>query len=246
MTLKAIVVDDEKLARQRLIRMLEESGENVEVIAEADNGKAALELCERLLPDLVFLDIQMPEMNGLEVAEKLGDSSVVIFTTAFDRYALQAFESNSIDYLLKPVEAERLKKAIRKARNLSPVKQKEMIRPVLNALKNLNQYEQRSITVKENDRVFFLKPEEIVYLCAEDRYVKIHTEKRDYWCSESLSALEEKLSGLFLRSHRAYLVNRNMVAEARRWFAGKYKLLLTDKDKSEIPLSKLYKKNFGL
>jgi two-component system LytT family response regulator len=246
MRFRTLIVDDEELARKRLRRLLVSFPEEIEIAGEAENGEKALEFINENSVDLVFLDIQMPGIGGLELARILGDRVVVIFTTAFDEYALRAFEANSVDYLLKPIEKERLERAVRKAVKLSPSQKSEKWVSILEELRTMKKEPENTITVKEGEKVYFLKPEEILYFRAEDRYVKARTEEKSYWLSEPLAAIEKKLPSVFVRSHRSVLVNRKRIKEARRWFGGKYKLILDDKKKSELPLSKSYKKNFGL
>jgi two-component system LytT family response regulator/two-component system response regulator LytT len=245
MSLKAVVVDDEQLAREELCYMLEQIG-GVEVLAQAGNGLDAVGLVERLAPDVVFLDVQMPGLNGFEVAHRLiqhGASPNIVFVTAFDRHAIEAFEVNAIDYLLKPVEAPRLEKAIEKARQrLAPVAGL----PLNSQLERLIELmaEQRSkrerVAVKVGERFLLVQAEEIIYASLTDDSINIVTSQLAGTSNfRTLDELQARLDpNIFWRVHRSHLVNINKVKEIVPWFSRNYILRMKDAKATEIQVSR--------
>ena len=208
MTLKALIVDDEPLARLRLRQLLAQAapGETpVEIVGEAADGPSALEAVDRLSPDVVLLDISMPGMTGIEVARHLAVREAppaVIFVTAFDEHALEAFEVQALDYLLKPVAADRLAAALRRVQRLARNDVK------LEALARTLGAARTHLTVSERGRMVLVSVEEIVYLRAELKYVTIRTAAREHLTEESLTALEQEFGDRFIRIHRNALVAR--------------------------------------
>ena len=161
---RTLIADDEQLARDRMKRLLAEHSDKIEVIGEAQNGIECREMIDRLKPDLVFLDIQMPGLNGFEVLQQSSHSPVVIFCTAYDEYALQAFETNSIDYIVKPVKAERVQKSIEKLDSLKSNRDKqEMLRLIDSYISQAPKKEITSMPVKVGDRMLFVRIDDIVY-----------------------------------------------------------------------------------
>ncbi len=197
--LSILIADDEPPARNRLRDLLEEIP-GVYVIAEAKNGKEAIELAMLHKPDVMLLDIRMPVMDGLEAAahaQKLDPKPLVIFTTAYDAHAIQAFDLNAIDYLLKPIRSERLQTAIQKAQSLLP-KQLEALKPL--------QKKRTHLSIYERGKVILVPIEDIIYLRAELKYLTVRTASREYLLEESLTHLETEFAGQFLRLHRNCLV----------------------------------------
>jgi len=197
--LNILIADDEAPARNRLRDLLTDIGNN-HVVAEAKNGKEALLRADELQPDIVLLDIRMPEMDGIEAAQHLQNLSkppAVIFTTAFDNYAIQAFDMNAVDYLLKPIRQERLEKALQKARALQPQQ--------LAALAPLSP-RKTHLTITERGRILLVPVDDIIYLRAELKYVTVRTAEREYLLEESLTHLEQEFEHLFIRLHRNCLV----------------------------------------
>lgn len=188
--LKTIIVDDEQPARERIRRLLNHYN-SIHIAAEATNGQEALERVREHNPQLIFLDISMPVMNGVELAKILSQEFPqlkIIFTTAYDQYALEAFDVNATDYLLKPIRKERLHKALSK---LMPTK-----------------VEQEHITIRERDVVKKVLLKDILFLHSDQKYVEIHLAEQTLLASESLKELENRFPHLFLRIHRSTLVNR--------------------------------------
>ena len=197
--LNILIADDEAPARNRLRDLLADIG-NTNIVAEAKNGKEALQLADELRPDIVLLDIRMPEMDGIEAAQhlqKLPNPPAIIFTTAFDNYAIQAFDMNAVDYLLKPIRQERLEKALQKAHALLPQQ--------LAALTPLSS-KKTHLTITERGRILLVSVTDIIYLRAELKYVTVRTAEREYLLEESLTHLEQEFSNTFIRLHRNCLV----------------------------------------
>ncbi len=221
-TYNALIIDDEPLARQRL-RQLLVSYPAIHVAGEASNGEEGLALIETVKPDLLFLDIEMPLQNGFEMLRQLKQQPRVVFVTAYDQYALQAFEENAIDYLLKPIEADRLKKTIQKVTQTDGSNTRfpdiQLLLERLNPPKKFAS----SLTVKLGDRILLIKTTDIVAADAEDKYVVLHTrDGRRHLSDYTLIDLENQLPDNFLRIHRSTLINTDAISEIRKAFNGTY------------------------
>ncbi len=207
--LTILIADDEAPARNRLRDLLSDIA-NVNIVAEAKNGKEAIDLAQQTKPDLMLLDIRMPLMDGIEAAQhaqKLETKPNIIFTTAFDAYAIKAFDLNAIDYLLKPIRLERLQAAIDKAHALKPIQ--------IAALKPLQDLQKRfrtHLSIHERGRVLLVPIETIIYLRAELKYITVRTAEREYLVEESLTNLEVEFDERFIRLHRNCLVSPNFIA----------------------------------
>jgi two-component system, LytTR family, response regulator AlgR len=208
--LRILVVDDEPPARARMRQLLADSAGEIEtaVVGEADGGSAAIEAADRLQPDVVLLDIHMPGMNGIEVARHLAARAqppAILFVTAYDEHALEAFEVQALDYLLKPVRADRLVAALGRARRLAT--NEPRLAQVAESLGS-----QRShITVSERGRMIMVPIEEVIYLRAEMKYVTIRTPAREHLTEESLTSLETEFGERFVRIHRNALVAKKSI-----------------------------------
>ena len=205
MPLNILIADDEAPARNRMRDLLSDI-EHVAVVAEAKNGKEAIDLALQTKPDLMLLDIRMPVMDGIEAAQhaqKIEPKPHIIFTTAFDAYAIKAFDLNAIDYLLKPIRLERLQTAINKAHALKPAQ--------IAALKPL-QKTRTHLSIHERGRVLLIPIETIIYLRAELKYITVRTAEREYLIEESLTNLEAEFGGRFIRLHRNCLVAPPFIA----------------------------------
>lgn len=233
---RTLIADDEQPARDRLKKLLAEHADKVELIGEAQNGLECLEMIERLKPDLVFLDIQMPGLNGFEVLQQTIHSPVVVFCTAYDEFALQAFETNSIDYIVKPVKAERIQKSIEKLDTLKRHSDKqELLRIIENYISQTPKKEITSIPVKLGDRMLFVRIEDVSYFLAEEKYVNIFTKDgKTYLCDFPLKSLEEKLGESFLRIHRSLLVNVSRIREINKHFSSRYVVKMDDSNQSKL------------
>ncbi|MFV0593148.1 MAG: LytR/AlgR family response regulator transcription factor [Draconibacterium sp.] len=239
---KTIIVDDEPLARLRLQTLAGEYPDKFEIIAEAENGEEAIEKINRLRPEYIFLDIQMPEISGFDVLKKLDYLPKVIFCTAYDEFALQAFDTHCIDYLVKPLTRERFAKTIAKLDQLS----ENSPRIDLNRLIEQFNREQRkneatSIPVKVGDRVIFVRLDEVSYIQADEKYVNIVTKhSKSFILDSSLKKLEEKLPDYFIRVHKSYLINKNLLKEVRKYFNNRFVLILDDYSQSKITSGRSY------
>lgn len=194
-SLRILIADDEAPARNRMRELLGDIPE-ISTIYEAKNGREALLLAETEKPDIVLLDIRMPQMDGIEAAQhlqKITPPPAIIFTTAFDAYALQAFDLNAVDYLLKPIRLERLQTALNKAKALLPAQ--------LDAIKPL-QPQRTHFSVTERGRVLLVPISEVIYLRAELKYITVRTKEREYLIEDSLTTLEQEFADKFLRLHR--------------------------------------------
>ncbi len=243
MKITALIVDDEPLAREKIRRLLRNEND-FEIIGEAVSGEEAVEMIQAEKPDLVFLDIQMPEMNGFEVikAIKNGAMPAVIFVTAYDKYAIKAFEVHALDYLLKPFDYDRLKSALTRVREQLETKSygeiDEKLISLLSDLKAEKEYPQR-LVLKTAGRVFFIKTSDIDWIEAAGNYVKLHIGKDAHLLRETMNNTEAKLNPeKFLRIHRSSLVNIDRIKELNPLFNGDYLVIL--QDNTELTLSRNY------
>ena len=245
MSLKAVVVDDEQLAREELCYMLEKMGD-VEVLAQAGNGLEAVGIVERFSPDVVFLDVQMPGLSGFEVAHRLiqsGTSPNIIFVTAFDKHAIEAFEVNAVDYLLKPVDGARLEQALEKARKrltlLKDVPLNDQVERIVQLMAE-RQSKREQVAVKVGERFLLVQAEEIIYASLTDDSINIVTSQLAGTSNfRTLDELQSRLDpSIFWRVHRSHLVNINKVKEIVPWFSRNYILRMKDAKATEIPVSR--------
>jgi len=205
--IKALIIDDEPLARMIVKEYLQKHKE-IELLQECNDGFEGLKAIQQYQPDLIFLDIQMPKINGFEMLELIDQPPAVIFTTAFDEYAIKAFESHAVDYLLKPFSQERFDKAVQKMveqRNISPVS--KISEPLLEAASQTAPQNQR-IVVKNGSKIKIIPVEDVYYLEAADDYVKIFTKEGSFLKNKTMSHFEQSLDkNLFVRTHRSCIVN---------------------------------------
>lgn len=247
MTIRTLIVDDEPLARERLKRFLRDESD-IELIGECGDGDSAVSDIKLRKPDLVFLDIQMPEKSGFDVIRSLGAKKlpIVIFVTAYDQYALQAFDVHALDYLLKPFNKERLRRAVSRVReqlaqkSATPVD--ERLLSLLEDLRPEKKYIER-LVVKTSGRVFFLKVDEIDWIEAAGNYVKIHIGREAHMIRETMNGIENKLDPeQFMRIHRSTVVNIDKIKELHPMFSGDYAVIL--RNGAELSLSRNYRDRF--
>jgi two-component system LytT family response regulator len=201
---KAILIDDEPLARQ-LLRSLLKPYTEVEIVAECGDGFEGFKAIQENTPDLIFLDIQMPRLNGFEMLELLDNHPAVIFTTAFDAYAMKAFEANAIDYLLKPIVKDRFEKAVHKWLQRATSKEAPQIIPLLE--NNIYEGYQHRVVVKDNGLIRIIPAQDIYYIEANDDYIKIVIKEGSFLKKSTLAHIEQTLDPQqFVRVHRSYLV----------------------------------------
>jgi two-component system LytT family response regulator len=233
---RTILIDDEEPARIRLKELLNDYTDTITIIGEAKNGDEAVSLINTLHPDLIFLDIQMPGKDGFEVIQSIEKVPYIIFCTAFDQYALKAFETNSIDYLVKPVGKERIAKSMIKLQSLGDKTDHSAVLHMVEEMMSTRKPEPlTSFPVKVGDKVVFIKLEEISFFEAKDKYVELHTfEGKQFILDQSLNYLEEKLPSFFLRVHRAIIINTCLIQEIRKYLGSKYCIYLKDKLLSRI------------
>jgi two-component system LytT family response regulator len=242
MTLRVLIADDEAPARRKLSRFLAEHPD-IEVVGEASNGIEAVDLIAATAPSLVFLDIQMPDLDGLGVVEILASTEhapSIVFVTAFDRYAVKAFEVSALDYLLKPYDRERFEKTLERARRSreSPALLGRQLVDLLSRARNEERYARRLLIPNEG-RSFFVATRDIVRLQADGNNVLVHVRKGTYGLRATLESFDDRLDPQhFARVHRSHMVNIDEIAEIRPWFHGDYTLLL--RDGSEIPWSRRF------
>jgi two-component system response regulator LytT len=259
MTLSAVIVDDEQLARDELAFLLKDV-DDVNVVAQGKNGLEAVNLIREHNPDLVFLDVQMPGLDGFGVIKKLLDKKVplpkIVFSTAFDQYAVKAFEVNAVDYLLKPFDKKRVAQSVAKARakmesTAAPTDKLESLVRMLESQKT----PASKILIKAAGRLFLVDQKDICYASIEDGVISVVTAGANGLEGQSnCRTLEELLdsldSNLFWRAHRSFLVNINRILEVVPWFKSSYQLRMDDKKQTEIPVSRAQTKRlrelFGL
>ncbi|MBN1979275.1 MAG: response regulator transcription factor [Anaerolineae bacterium] len=235
--MRILIVDDERPARERLKRLLD-GIEGVELIGEAEDGPQAVALIERVRPDLVLLDIQMPGLDGFGVIEALEEPPPVVFVTAYDEYAIQAFEVSALDYLLKPISHERLEKAIRRAHGAHAEGQPlaSRLTPLLENLASQGHYLAR-LAVRDGNRIRVLDADAVDWLGVENEQTFVHVGSEAYLIRRTLVDLEMLLDpARFFRAHRSAVVNLDRVKEIVPWFKGSHKLRLTTG--AEVELSR--------
>jgi two-component system LytT family response regulator len=239
-----LIVDDEPPARKKIRTFLKEETD-IHSIFEAENGINAVKLINEKKPDIVFLDIQMPSINGFEVIEAVGFENMpaVIFVTAYDQYAIDAFEVQAIDYLLKPFDQERFKKSFNRAMQQVELKTKNVViyKRLIDEINKDRKYLKR-IMVNIGSRFFFVETSNIMFISAEEKYVKLHTKESSHLIRETMSKMEERLdSSKFKRIHRSYIVNIDFVKEMQPWSHGDYIVIL--KNGNKLTLSRRFRDN---
>ncbi|MCS5490688.1 LytR/AlgR family response regulator transcription factor [Algoriphagus limi] len=230
--MRAIVIDDERLARKELINLLNQL-ETVEVVGEAVNVEDAKEKIEQLQPDVIFLDIQMPEKTGFDLLEELDAVPYVIFTTAYDEYALKAFQVNALDYLLKPIEPKRLEEAIAKLTGKIEKQQKAEAEAQSTNSKKLTLDDQ--VFVKDGDRCWFVRLANVRLFESDGNYIKVYFDNFKPMIHKSLNALDERLDEKsFFRASRKHIINLGWVEGIEPWFNGGLVVTLRGGDRIEV------------
>lgn len=220
--MKTLIIDDERLARKELMTLLEKHKE-IEVVDEAVNAEDALAKIEEHQPGLIFLDIQMPGMTGFDMLEKLDKVPQVIFTTAYDEFALKAFEVNALDYLVKPIQEERLAEALKK------VNYEE------EAVNNKILGKEDRVFVKDGDKCWFVKLDDVRYFESDGNYIKVFFDGFRPMIHKSLNALDERLDERhFFRASRKHIINLGWVEKIDTWFNGGLLVELKGGDKIEV------------
>ena len=229
--IKVLVADDEPLARERLANLLSQESD-IDVVSQARDGEEAVTAIHDDSPDLVFLDVQMPQMNGFDVIEAVGTDKMplVIFVTAYDQHALKAFQVRALDYLLKPFDRERFTDALQRARKqLDRDENGDLGRRLLALVKDLRRDQPKSdrLVVKSGGRLFFLRTDEIDWVEAAGNYVRLHVGPASHLLRETMNAIEGRLDPeKFFRIHRSRIVNMERIQELQPWLNGEYAVLL--------------------
>lgn len=244
--IRTLIVDDEKLAREKIARLLGDISE-IEIVGACENGLEAVSFIERHQPDLVFLDIEMPGLDGFGVLKDISNEvlPVFVFVTAYSEFAVKAFEVNAVDYLLKPFNESRLRLAVDKVKaqieSASPKEREKKILALLEDLKTKDKFAER-LVVKDSGRMLLIKTKEVDWIEAAGNYVKLHIGKSAYMLRETMKKLELKLNPKkFVRIHRSTLVNIDRITELQPLFSGDYSILLDDK--TELSMSRHYQKS---
>jgi len=246
--IRVVIVDDEKLARDRIRRLLEHS-DAYTIISECTNGSEAVNFLSNNETDLMFLDIQMPEMDGFEVVSQLDRSKlpVIIFVTAYDKYALKAFEVHAIDYLLKPFDDERFNSALLHANEILDNKSKDTLtEKILGFLEEKetsmqNKYLER-ITIKSSGRIYFVNTKKIIRIKAAGKYLEIMDFEKEHTIRKTMTQLEEQLDpNRFIRVHRSVILNVEHIKEMQHWYKNEYIFILSNGEKFTSGIS--YRKN---
>jgi two-component system LytT family response regulator len=251
--IKTVVVDDEPLARRRILRLLK-AEPDVDVVAECSDGREAIQAIRQHEPDLVFLDVQMPEIDGFGVLQALGPQvPLVIFTTAYDQYAVRAFEVHALDYLVKPFDPERFRAAFQRARDqLERSQASDQNQRLITLLEQLAAQARAGdgtvggdrfldrLMIRSGGKIFFVKTAEIDWVEAAANYVRLHVGRESHVIRETISNLAERLDPThFARIHRSTIVNLDRVKEMQPWFSGEYIVIL--RDGTRLKLSRGYR-----
>jgi two-component system LytT family response regulator len=230
-TFKTLLIEDERLAREELKSLLKDYLE-IDIIGEAKNGEEGIALIKEHNPDLVFLDINMPGMNGFEMLKQIEDLPRVIFVTAYDEYALKAFEVNALDYILKPVDPERLREAIQK---LSSEDDFVSVQSASIARKDRLLSAKDRVFIKDGEKCWFVELSKVRMLESDGNYVKVYFDNFRPLILRSLNSFEERLDPeFFFRANRKFIINLQWVSSIENWFNGGLQVELREGEKVEI------------
>ena len=229
---RTLLIEDERLAREELKSLLKDFME-IEIVGEARNGSEALEMIKKLSPDLLFLDINMPEMNGFEMIKYLEEIPQVIFVTAYDEFALKAFEVNALDYLLKPVDPIRLQEAIKKLNNSEEEFNSQS--DSFLASKDRTLTLEDKVFIKDGEKCWFIELRKIRMLESDGNYVKVYFDSSRPLLLRSLNSFEERLDArFFFRANRKFIINLQWISSIENWFNGGLRVELMEGEKVEI------------
>lgn len=231
--IKAVIIEDSRLARKELIELLKAFSQ-IELIGEAGNAEEAIEMIKQFSPDLIFLDIHLPGKSGFEILQELDRVPMVIFTTAFDQYALQAFEYNTIDYLLKPIAPERLGQAISKV-------EVQLAKSKITLKRDKLTVNDR-IFLKDGAKCWFVTLNEVRFFESKGNYTQVHFENNCPLVLRSLQQIEETLDDQqFIRVNRQQIVNVRFIEDVAEWFSGGLKLTLSTGETVEVSRRQVYR-----
>lgn len=231
--MRTIIIDDERLAREELKKLLKDYLE-IEIIDEAKNPEEAIQKIKEQKPDLIFLDVQMPGMTGFDLLKKLDEIPKVVFVTAYDEFALKAFEVNAFDYLLKPVEPARLDETIQKLNNTDDDFHSVASTPKLDRSSRPLSITDK-IFIKDGEKCYFVELSQVRLLESDGNYVKVYFDRFRPLILRSLNSLEERLDPTyFFRANRKYIINLNAITFVENWFNGGLQVELSNGEKIEI------------
>ena len=237
-----IIIEDEQPARE-LLKAYLQSHKEVELVAECENGFDGVKAIAEYRPDLIFLDIQMPKLNGFEMLELLDEYPEIIFTTAYDEFALQAFELNAVDYLMKPFSKTRFDQALEKV--FSRLKNKSQQNPVVEKLKEQVRETagpQERFFVKTGNHIDVIATDEIIHVEAQDDYVEFHTVKGRFLKKETMAQLEKQLPpDRFLRVHRSHIIRLDQMEKLEKYGKESYMVILKNGDRVQVSKSRIKK-----
>ncbi|MES2380638.1 MAG: response regulator [Bacteroidota bacterium] len=224
--MKTIIIDDEKLAREGLKNLLKEFTD-IEIIGEASNADEGLDLIDKLKPQLIFLDIQMPEKTGFEMLEELIETPAIIFTTAYNEFAIKAFEVNALDYILKPIETARLREAIAKAKKQIALAEEQKGSQKL--------ADDSQVFIRDGERCWYVKLADIRLIESNGNYAKIYFDKFQPLIHRTLNALDERLNPtMFFRANRQQIINLNYIEKIEPFFNSGFLFYMKDGSKVEV------------
>ena len=233
---KTVIIDDEPLARS-VIKDYLRSHSAIELAGECNDGFEGVKAIQQHKPDLIFLDVQMPKISGFEMLELIENPPAVIFTTAFEEYAIKAFEAHAVDYLLKPFGKDRFDKALQKWQQSNPTQTQAATQELLEEVNNAPAVQNTRIVVKDGDKIKIIPIGQIMYLEAADDYVKIHTNDGVFLKKKTMQYFEQSLqSQQFVRTHRSYIVNVQLITRIFPYEKDGHLVLLTTG--SKLPVSK--------
>jgi two-component system LytT family response regulator len=233
---KTIIIDDEPLARN-VIKDYLRNHPSIELVAECNDGFEGVKAIQQYKPDIIFLDIQMPKINGFEMLELIENPPPVIFTTAFETHAIKAFEAHAIDYLLKPFGKDRFDKALQKWQQSTPAQTQAVTQNLLEDVNNISVAQTHRIVVKDGEKIKIIPVGQIIFLEAADDYVKIHTADGAFLKKKTMQYFEQALPPQqFVRTHRSYIVNVQLITKIYPYEKDSHLVLLTTGAK--LPVSK--------
>jgi two-component system, LytTR family, response regulator len=233
-----MVIEDNPHSLSELLSLLSQF-DSVDVIGNASDGNQAVELITRLKPDCLFLDVNLPGLNGFEILKRIPFEPMVIFVTAFDNHAVKAFEANGIDYLLKPVTMERLKKAVDKATRFFQPTPPNIVQ-IVNDILTEKKHETR-FAVKTKEQILIIPQEEVFFFNAENKYVFLNTDECSYFYNATLKDLVSKLNpGMFQRINKSHIVSLAKIKKLRKTLKREYMVILSDNNSTSIKVSRNY------
>jgi two-component system LytT family response regulator len=232
----ALVIDDEYPARLMIKDLAVNHKDTIDIIAEAKNGREAIQLINELRPDVIFLDVTMPDISGFDVLSKIDHQPFVIFTTAYEQYAMKAFETNSVDYLIKPIEESRFARSIQKLQRFSGTSDQVDLAQLKIIFSELKQPKKATaLPIKKGDKIILLKLEDVIYLEAKEKYVFVVTQdNKEHLSDTRLSEFEELLPANFIRVQKSFIINKDRIVEIHKHFGNRLILTMDTKNRTRI------------